>query len=66
MHFPTDRAAHTTAFDEPVVDHLLQQKIAQIANASIMQDQSAMQEVPNLYSRVLYHLSYAPPPYYTE
>ena len=21
MHFPTDRTAHTTAFDEPVVDH---------------------------------------------
>ena len=26
MHFPPDRSAHTTAFDEPVVDHWLEQK----------------------------------------
>ena len=50
----TDRQVHTTAFDGPVVDHWLERKIAQTTK----QDQSAMQEHPNLYSRVLYHLSY--------
>ena len=62
MHFPTDRTAHTTAFDGLVVDHWLERKIAQTENASAMQDQSAMQEDPNIYNRVLYRLSYAPPP----
>ena len=33
MHFPTDRTAHTTAFDGPVVDHWLEQKIAQAAES---------------------------------
>ena len=61
MHFPRDRTAYTTAFDGPVMDHWLEQKIAQTANASAMQDRSAMQEDPNLYSRVLYRLSYVPP-----
>ena len=61
MHFPTDRTAHTLAFDEPVVDHWLDWKIAQTANASAMQDWSVMQEDPNLYSKVLYHLSYVQP-----
>ena len=55
MHFPTDRTAHTTAFDGLVVDNWLEQKIAQTENAS------AMQKDPNLYSRVLYRLSYIPP-----
>ena len=41
MHFQTER----TAFDGPVVDHWLEQKIAQPANASAMQDQSATQGV---------------------
>ena len=50
------QTAHTTAFDEPVVDHSLEWKIAQIADAS------AMMEDPNLYSRVFYRLSYVPPP----
>ena len=31
-------------------------------NSSAMQDRSAMPEDPNLYSWVLYHLRYAPPP----
>ena len=62
MHFPTDRASHTTAFDGPVEDHCLGQKIAQTANASAMQGRSAMREDPNLYSRVLYQLSYVMPP----
>ena len=30
MHFPTDRTAKTTTFDEPVVDHWLEWKIAQL------------------------------------
>ena len=29
MHHPTDRIAHTTAFVTPVVDHWLEQEIAQ-------------------------------------
>ena len=28
MHFPTDRTAHTTAYDGPVVNHWLERKIA--------------------------------------
>ena len=62
MHFPTDRITHTTTFDGPVVDHWLEWKIAQTENASTMQDQSAMREDPNLYSRVLDCLSYVLPP----
>ena len=58
MHFPADRTAHTRTLDGPVVAHWLEQKIAQAATASTMQDQSAMQEDPNLYR--LYRLSYAP------
>ena len=42
------QAAHTTAVDGPVVIHWLEQKIAQTANASAMQDRSVMQEDPNL------------------
>ena len=38
MHFLTDRTAHTTAIDGPVVDHWLEQKMAQTANASTMQE----------------------------
>ena len=29
MHHPTDRITHTTAFDTPVVEHWLEQEIAQ-------------------------------------
>ena len=29
MHHPTDRIAHTTAFVTPVVEHWLEQEIAQ-------------------------------------
>ena len=42
------RTAHTAAFDGPVVEK--EWKIAQIANASAMQDRLAMQENSNLYS----------------
>ena len=37
MYFPTDRTAHITAFDGPIVDHWLERKIAQPANAVIGQ-----------------------------
>ena len=29
MHHPTDRIAHTTAFGTPVMEHWLEQEIAQ-------------------------------------
>ena len=73
MHFATVRSKayasnmrssqyerqHTpTAFGGPVVDHWLEWKVAQTANASAMQDRSIMQEDPNLYSKVLYRLSF--------
>ena len=51
-----------TAFDGPVVDHWFEGKMVQTANASTVQDQSTMQEDPNVYSRVLYRLSYDPLP----
>ena len=53
MHFLTDRTVHITVFDGPVVDHWLEWKIAEIANATAMQDRSTMQDDPNLYSKVL-------------
>ena len=55
------QTAHITAFDGPVVDHWLEWKIAQTANASTILDRFAIQEDPNLYSRMLYCLSYVPP-----
>ena len=58
----TDRTAHNTTFDGPIVDHWLEWEITQTTNASAMQDRSTMQVDPNLYSRVFYHLSYVPPP----
>ena len=58
MHFPTYRTAHKTAFDEPVVNHWLEWKIAKTANAPAMQVRS---DDPNLYRRVLYRLRYVPP-----
>ena len=60
MHIPTNRTAHTTAVGGSAVDHCVERKTAQTANASAIQDRSAMQEDPTLYSRVLYHLSYVP------
>ena len=61
MYFLTDRTAQTTAFDT-VVEIWLERKVAQTVNASVMQDQSAMQEDLNLYSKVLYRLSCVPSP----
>ena len=46
MHFPTDRTAHTAALDGPVMDHWLERKIAQTANAPAMQARS---DDPNIY-----------------
>ena len=66
MHFSPDRTAHITVFDRPVVYHRLEWKIAQTANASAIQDRSVMPEDPNLYSRVLYRLSYVLPPLCTD
>ena len=37
MHFPTDRTAHTTALDEPVVYHRMERKLVKTANAPIRQ-----------------------------
>ena len=44
--------------DQLSTDHWLERKITQTANAPTMQDRSTMQDDPNLYSWVLYHLSY--------
>ena len=40
MHFTIDRTVHDIAFDGSVVDHWLERKIAQTANASAMQARS--------------------------
>ena len=50
------QTGHTTAFDGLVVDHSLEWKIAQIANASTIQDRSAIQEDPNLFIPMSNHL----------
>ena len=55
MHFPTDRTTRMTAFDEPVIDHWLERKIAYTANAITVEDRSGD---PNHYRWVLYRLSY--------
>ena len=44
MHFPKDTTAHTIAFEWPVADQWLEWIIAHTANASLMQDRSAIQE----------------------
>ena len=40
LHFPTHSTVHTTSFDRPVVNPWLEQKIAQTANPTAVQDQS--------------------------
>ena len=47
------------AFDDPVVDHLLERKIAQTVNGSTEKDRSNGLQ---LHSRTLYYLSYIPLP----
>ena len=57
MHFPSDRTAHTTAFDGPVVVHWLKENSP---NCKCPHHAGSIRH-PNLYSSMLYHLSYAPP-----
>ena len=54
MHFSIDRTVHTTAFDKPVVDHWLEQKIAETAAGSTEKDRSD--------DRPFQRLSYIPLP----
>ena len=53
MHHPTDRIAHTTAFVTPVVEHWLEQEIAQWVNP--MKDRS---DDPSHHERTLLPRSY--------
>ena len=52
MHHPTDRITHTTAFVTPVVEHWLEQKIAQWVHP--MKDRS---DDPSHHERTLYRSS---------
>ena len=57
MHFSIDRTVHTTAFDKPVVDHWLEQKIAQTAAGSTEKDRSddrPLQSHKYLYQQSVY------------
>ena len=49
-HIRLSTLSDKETFDGPVVNHWLEQKIAQTENAPTMQDRLAMQEDPNLYS----------------
>ena len=53
MHHPTDRIAHTTAFDKPVVEHWLEREIAQWVHT--MKDRS---DDPSHHERTLSPRSY--------
>ena len=53
MHHPIDRIAHTTTFDTPVVEHWLEQQIAQWVHP--MKDRS---DDPLHYERTLLPQSY--------
>ena len=57
MHYPTDRTAHTTAFT-PVVEHWLEQEIAQWVHP--MKDQS---DDPSHHNRTLLPWSYISLPF---
>ena len=58
MHHPTDRLAHTTAFVTPVVEHWLEQVIAQWVHH--MKDRS---DDPSHHERMLLPRSYISLPY---
>ena len=58
MHHPTDRIAHTTAFVTPVVEHWLEQEIAQWVHP--MKDQS---DNPLHHERTLLPRSYISLPF---
>ena len=62
MHFPINRTAHTTAFGGPVVDHWLEQKVAQAANASATQDQSIMSKTQTFIAECSNAWAAPPPP----
>ena len=53
MHHPTDRISHTTAFVTPVVEHRLEQEIAQWVHP--MKDRS---DDPSHHERTLLTQSY--------
>ena len=57
--FPQTAQHIPQPFDGPVVGHWLEWKIARTAKTPAMQ---ARLDDPNLYRRVLYRLSYVPPP----
>ena len=57
MHCLTDRTAHTIAFDEPVVDHWVEWKIAHTENGSTEKDQSKDRQ---LHRWTCYHFIYIP------
>ena len=57
MHHPTDRITHTTAFVTPVVEHWLEQEIAQWVHP--MKDQS---DDPSHHERMLYLSELCPAP----
>ena len=56
MHFPTDRTAHTTAFDGSVMDHWLEWKIVQTANAPAMQDRPSKQLLASFFQIAIYRI----------
>ena len=57
MHYPTDRIAHITAFVTPVVEHWLEQEIAQWVHP--LKDRS---DDPSHHKRTLLPRSYIPFP----
>ena len=56
MHHPTDRKAHTTTFVTPVVEHWLEQEIAQWVHP--MKDRSTTHRT---MSERFYHRATSPP-----
>ena len=62
MHHPTDRVAHTTAFVTPVVEHWLEQEIAQWVHheGSIQHFCLELTDLPvsNLYGMLLRFCSF--------
>ena len=50
MHHPTDRIAHTTAFVTPVMEHWLEQEIAQWVNSSINPTVTYFSDLQEVYS----------------
>ena len=56
MHFSIDRTVHTMAFDKPVVDHWLEQKIAQTRSLQVITTQKQTEYVQiYIYQKVTTH-----------